>query len=107
MKGYVIDSSGKVLYRYDLPDDSPPPLLKAGERRVDDPDLAKAEPGDTVTLDSGGRIASVAKPSPPPRAETREEKAARLEAAIDAAPVDKAMLKKLVREIVLGEKVLR
>ena len=60
-KGYVV-KDGIVLYRYDLPDTSPLPVLRAGETIVGDADLLKADPGDMVTTAADDVIATVAKP---------------------------------------------
>ena len=60
-KGYRIDADGVVIDRYDLPRDNDFPALGPGEAFVSDPDLAKADPGDVVTV-GDGLIATVARP---------------------------------------------
>jgi hypothetical protein len=102
-KGYVISSDGRVLGKFEYPDTFPDPVLRAGETVVWDRDLTKEDVGDQVAVDEAGKISSVITPP----AETAAERVSRIEQAIDAGLVDRAMLKKLVREIVLGEKVLK
>jgi len=86
--GYVVSGDGKVQYKFFLPDSSPFPTLKTGELYVLDPDLKKANVGDTVTWNEDATEIINVTPAPTPtyppsRLDLLEERVSKLEAAIE------------------------